>query len=250
MTAVLSGKVAIVTGGTEGMGKASAIRFAQAGAHVVIADIDAAGEQVAAKIGGIFVRTDVTQSAEVDALVADTVARFGKLDIMFNNAGTSRMAAVIDETDEQFWFLLRLNLGGVFNGCRAAGRQMKQQGGGSIINTASIAGIKPIVSMCAYSASKAGVLSLTQCQAAELAPHNVRVNAICPGTVPTSMAERMGLTPEIMAKLDGLQPMGRVGLPREIAEVALFLASDSASFVTGHHIVADGGALAANSVAL
>lgn len=250
MAGILAGKVAIVTGGTEGMGKASAIRFAEAGASVVIADIDDAGEKVAAEIGGVFIHTDVTRSEDVDALVNAAVERFGKLDIMFNNAGTSRMAEVIDETDEQFWFIVRLNLGGVFNGCRAAGRQMKQQGFGSIISTSSIAGLKPIQSMCAYSASKAGVLSLTQCQAAELAPFNVRVNAICPGTVPTSMAEHMGLTPEIMAKLDGLQPMGRVGLPREIAEVALFLASDSASFITGHHIVADGGAMAANSVAL
>ncbi len=239
----LDGKVAIITGAGANMGKAAAELFAAEGARVVVADWDAdSGAEVARQVGGLFVRADVGKSADVDALVAEAVRRFGRLDIMYNNAGISRVAPVLEASDEDFAALMNVDLGGVFYGTRAAANVMRGQGSGIIINTASTNAIHGVLGMSLYSAAKAAVVQFTKVAAAELAPFGIRVNAICPGAIPSILlAKQMGVTDEQIAALDDKQPMGRVGRPEEIAQGALYLATDQSSFVTGHALVIDGG---------
>jgi NAD(P)-dependent dehydrogenase (short-subunit alcohol dehydrogenase family) len=239
----LDGKVAIITGAGANMGKAAAELFAAEGAQMVVADWDEeSGAEVARQVGGMFVRADVGKSADVDALVAAAISRFGRLDIMYNNAGISRVATVLEATDEDFAALMNVDLGGVFYGTRAAAKVMRPAGAGIIINTASTNAIHGVLGMSLYSAAKAAVVQFTKVAAAELAPFGIRVNAICPGTIPSKLlAKQMGVTDEQIAALDDKQPIGRVGRPEEIAQGALYLATDQSSFVTGHALVIDGG---------
>lgn len=235
-------KIVIVTGASSGLGRATAELMIAEGARVVIADIDqAAGEDVARTIGAEFVRTDVASSADVDALVDGTVARFGRLDVMCNNAGVVSMTTVLQTTDEAYDRMVKVNFGGVFYGTRAAARVMVGQGSGVIINTASNGGCSPSEGMAVYSGTKAAVVALSKACAIELAAEGVRVNTISPGTMLT------GMVPDvegIVDVLDKLQPIGYAANPAQMAAGILFLASDEGNYVTGHDLVVDGGATA------
>lgn len=246
---ILDGKIAIITGGGANLGKAAAELFAAEGAAVVVADWNAeSGEAVARQIGGTFIRADISKSAEVDALVNAVINRFGRLDTIFNNAGIARMASVIDASDDDFDELMNVDVGGVFYGTRAAAIAMKSQGYGTIINTASTAAIHGVIGMSLYSAAKAAVIALTKVAAVELAPFGIRVNAICPGLIPSKgLVTQMGVTSEQLAELDGKVPLGRVGKAEEIAQGVLYLASEQSSFVTGHALVIDGAMTATGS---
>lgn len=252
----LAGKVAIVTGGAMGIGEASATLFAREGAKVVIADRSERGNEVVAAIrqaGGeaIFVPTDVTQEADVQRVVQQAVATYGRLDVMFNNAGIGDAASVVDTTVELFQRITSVNLLGVLLGCRFAIPEMIKGGGGSIINTASVQGLLGFPGFAAYAASKAGVIGLTRQVAAEYARQQIRCNAICPGTIRTPMLdyvlERAEDPEGLLKSWAAIHPIGRFGLPGDIANAALFLASDESSFMTGQILVMDGGMTASGA---
>jgi NAD(P)-dependent dehydrogenase (short-subunit alcohol dehydrogenase family) len=245
----LAGKVAIITGGSSGIGLASAHLFAAEGAHVLIAARDAErGEAAAAAIrasGGAarFVRCDVTHSGDVAHLVETALSMFGRLDIMFNHAGANR-AARITELDEDAWdALLAVNLKSVYLGCRFAIPAMLGQGGGCIINTAGTFGLVARPAQAAYCAAKAAVIHLTRQVALDYGTQGVRVNCICPGYIDTPLTA--SVPPEVRAAIIASQPLQRAGRPEDIAEMALFLASDASSFVTGAVFPVDGGQLVA-----
>lgn len=248
MAGRLEGKVAIVTGGGSGIGRATALRFGREGAAVVVADVaGAAAEAVAAVIVAAGGRAtgctvDVSSSAAVDAMVDGAVARYGRLDILMNNAAAPHGAPVAATSDADWRRVMGVTLDGVFYGVRAALRVMAAQGSGSVINISSGAGLGGEVMLGAYGAAKAAVINLTKTAAVENAATGVRVNCICPGPI---------ATPPLKAWLDAIPggvehfekqiPARRIGAPDEIAAVATFLASDEASYVTGAVIVADGG---------
>jgi len=249
---LLQGKVAIVTGGASGIGKATALRFADEGAQVMVADTnEASGQAVVKRItetGGqaYFQQVDVRSDAQCALLVSATLARFGQLDIAFNNAGISGTPALTQEQGlEQWRLVLDVNLTGVFNCMVHQLRAMKAKGG-SIINTASIMGLQGTPGAAAYSASKHGVIGLTRSAAMEYGKYGIRINALCPGYVTTPMtvgpeSEFNGKVLEHAVKTTALR---RLGEPQEQAEMVLWLASDEASYVTGAHFVVDGGATA------
>lgn len=235
-------KVVIVTGASSGLGRATAELMIAEGARVVIADVNqVAGEAVASATGAEFVRTDVGNPVEVDALVAGTVARFGRLDVMCNNAGVIATTPVLETTDDEYNRMVAVNFGGVFYGTRAAARVMAEQGSGVIVNTASNGGCSPSEGMAVYCGTKAAVVALSKACAIELASQGVRVNTISPGTMLTGMVPDVEGVVEI---LDKLQPIGYAANPSQMAEGVLFLASDEANYVTGHDLVVDGGATA------
>jgi NAD(P)-dependent dehydrogenase (short-subunit alcohol dehydrogenase family) len=244
----LSGKVAIVTGGDSGIGKAISQLFAAEGASVVIADIRDSGtaESISAS-GGVatYARADVSDEEQARVLVALTVGRYGGIDILCNNAGIELLKPLTETTEGEWDRLFGVNLKGVFLVSKHAVPEMLRRGGGSIVNTASQLGLVGLPNFTAYSASKAGVILLTRSMALEYARQNIRVNCICPGPVQTPMLERELLTesdPEAARKMwAGRQPIGRLGRPEEIAQAALFLASGRSSFVIGHALVVDGG---------
>lgn len=245
----LKGKVAIITGASSGIGKASAILFAQEGASVTLAARGAdAGEAVAEQIrtsGGkaIFVRTDVSKPEDCANLVQKTIAAFGRLDIGFNNAGIEQVEKKIcDLSIEEFDNTIAINLRGVFLCMKYQIPEMLKAGGGSIINTSSLAAIVTRPGMSAYGPSKTGVLSLTKFAAIEYAENNIRVNAILPGAIRTEMLERWLEMPGVEEQILSAQPMGRIGEPIDIANAAVFLASNESSYVSGQSIIVDGAA--------
>jgi NAD(P)-dependent dehydrogenase (short-subunit alcohol dehydrogenase family) len=250
----LAKKVALITGGASGIGEGTVRLFVTEGATVMIADIqDERGQRLAAELGdrAAYVHTDVSREADVQAAVADTVGRFGRLDCIFNNAGYGgvggRIEAIpIDGFDATIGVLLR----GVLLGMKHAAPVMKRQGGGSIISTASVAGLRAGFGPHVYSAAKAAVIQLTLTVAMELGEHNIRVNCICPGGIATpifgkglgmSAEQADAIVPLMKGVLESVQPIKRSGLPEDIAQAALWLASDDSTFVNGHALVVDGG---------
>jgi NAD(P)-dependent dehydrogenase (short-subunit alcohol dehydrogenase family) len=250
-----TGKVAVVTGGANGIGRAVALGFARHGAQVVIVDRDAeAGSALATQIGSqaIFRAADVTRSADVQAYVKAALDAFGSIDCFHNNAGIEGRVAPTAEYDEAvFDAVMAVNTKGVFLGLRHVLPVMIRQTRGAVVNTASVAGIAATVGMSAYVASKHAVIGLTKVAAGEVAKHGIRVNAVCPGPIDTRMVRDIAKqvspnNPESVAeRYAGSIPLGRYGTADEVANVVLFLCSDLASNVTGAQYVVDGGRLAA-----
>ena len=243
----LKDKVAIITGAASGIGKATAKLFAEHGAKVVVADIDSEGsEQAVTEIRdkgneAIFIRTDVTVKTDTQNLVAQTVETFGKLDILFNNAGIAMRLPVAELPEKDWHRCLDVNLNGVFLCAKAAIPAMQKNGGGVIINMSSIYGIVGADVRAAYVASKGAVTNLTRGMALDYAQDNIRVNCICPGFVETPLVAGVINTPAEYQKLADKHPMRRLGQPIEIAYGALYLASDESAFVTGIALPIDGG---------
>lgn len=247
----LLGKVAILTGAATGIGKASALLFAQEGATLVLADIDEFnGQKVATEIntfGGraSFIRTDVSIKEDVQHLVEMAVDIGSRIDVLFNNAAINFFGKVTDTPEEVWDQVMAINVRGVYLGCKYTIPVMQKNGGGSIINTSSVAGIVGLKNLAAYTASKGAVLQLTKNLALDFAPYGIRVNALCPGVTATEMTLKViADSPDPAAtrrRYDTGRPMGRIGDPMEIARSALFLASDESSYMTGTYILADGG---------
>jgi NAD(P)-dependent dehydrogenase (short-subunit alcohol dehydrogenase family) len=252
MTMDLQGKVAIVTGGTSGIGRDTSVLFAKSGARIVVAGRrEAEGRETVDMVraaGGdaLFVKTDVARAVEVQSLVQKTVAHFGRVDIAFNNAGIEGAWQPIVEQSEEDWDrTIDINLKGVWLCLKYELQQMiRQGGGGAIVNMSSIAGLIGAAGAATYCASKHGVLALTKAAAQEGARHKIRVNAICPAVIETPMGDRLFGAPEIKKVALTFYPMGRYGLPMEVAEAVLWMSSDRASFMTGQSLVLDGGFLA------
>lgn len=245
----LKDKVCLITGGAAGIGKATAERFAEEGAKVILCDVAAeAGEKVAKAIGGEFYQVDVSDRNAVQEWVDDVIAKHGRIDVLVNNAGILRDGLFVKVKDGElvkqmseadFDLVIRVNLKGVFNCAQAVAPYMIKQGGGVILNATSIVGLDGNFGQTNYVASKAGVIGMTKVWARELGRHNIRVNAVAPGFTATEMVKAM---PEKI--LDGMKartPLGRLGEPRDIANAYLFLASEEASFISGVTLRVDGG---------
>jgi len=242
--ALLAGRVAVITGGAQGLGFAIAEQFIAEGARVLLGDLNIDDTLAAAQaLGGSdvarAVACDVTSASEVDRLIAAAVEEFGSVDVMVNNAGITRDATLRKMTEQQFDDVISVHLKGTWNGTRSAAAIMREQGSGAIINMSSISGKVGFVGQTNYSAAKAGIIGLTKAAAKELAHLGVRVNAIAPGLIRSAMTEAM---PQRIwdAKLAEV-PMGRAGEPSEVAAVALFLASDLSSYMTGTVLEVTGG---------
>jgi len=252
----LKGKVALITGGASGIGLATVRLFVEEGAAVMVADLDdERGRRLAGELGsrGGYVHTDVSREADIKAAVDEACKRFGQLDCIFNNAGYAGVGGKIEDvSSEGFDATIGVLLRGVFLGMKHAAPVMKRQGSGSIISTASVAGLRTGLGPHIYSAAKAAVIHLTHSVAMELGESGVRVNCICPGGIATPIfGKSLGLSPEkaeeiiplMKGVLENLQPIKRPGLPEDIARAALWLASDESSFVNGHALVVDGGVI-------
>jgi NAD(P)-dependent dehydrogenase (short-subunit alcohol dehydrogenase family) len=255
-------KAIIVTGAGNGMGRASALAFAREGGGVAVADINAADGQATvqqiADAGGraIFVQCDVTRSADVQRLVAETVAAFGGVDVLHNNAGVVKYATVVDMPEEDWDWVLDINLKGPFLTCKYAIPEMRKRGGGAIVNTASVQAFATQQLVAAYSASKGAIVSFTMTVALDHAAENIRCNCIAPGSIQTPMLD---MAANLFSAHDPAQalsawgrnhPLGRVGTPEEVAKLVLFLSSDDAAFCTGGCYRIDGGLLSAIATAL
>jgi NAD(P)-dependent dehydrogenase (short-subunit alcohol dehydrogenase family) len=252
MAGWFTGKVALVTGAGSGIGRASALTFAREGARVVVADVVVEGGEETVNLirntGGeaVFVKADVSQAAEVEALINAAVVTYGRLDCAHNNAGIAGKALTLaDDTEENWDRIMAINLKGVWLCMKYEIPQMLKQGGGAIVNTASDAGLIGVRRGGAYVASKHGVVGLTKTAALEYAKAGIRVNAVCPGPIDTPMLQRgASRRPQIIERMVAAQPGGRLGQPEEIAEAAVWLCSDEASFVTGLPMPVDGGYMA------
>ncbi len=241
----LNGKVAIVTGGASGIGEFAVREMVKEGAKVVIADVnDMLGNQLAQELNqgeqvATYVHVDVTNEDQVEQMVELAISEFGKLDILFNNAGIGSMGSSADLPFEDWRKVLSVNLDGVFLVAKHGIKAMLKNGGGSIVNTASILGHVGQAQTASYSAAKGGVVNLTRALALEYAKDNIRVNAVCPGYIETPLLSQ--LDENMKNHLISLHPLGRLGKPEEIAKAVLFLASDDASFITGANLLVDGG---------
>ena len=252
MTMELEGKVGLVTGGTSGIGRDTAVLFAKSGARVVVAgrrelEGNETIELVRAAGGeGLFVKGDVSNAVEVETLIQSTVEKFGRLDIAFNNAGIEGVWKPIVRQSEEDWDqTIAINLKGVWLCLKYEMRQMlKQGGGGAIVNMASVNGLIGAAGAAAYSASKHGVVGLTKTAALENAKSGIRINAVCPGFTETPMADRIFHVPQVHKYVLSCHPIGRLARSREIAEAVVWMCSDRASFMTGQSLVIDGGFLA------
>ncbi len=246
----LQNKVAVVTGAAGGIGRAVAERFAAEGAKVVICDVNDAGGQATATAigkGTLYVHADIGSKKDADALIDAAVAAHGRIDVLVNNAGIVHAAEFLDLKEEDFDRVLRVNLKGYFLCGQAAARQMvKQGGGGAIVNMSSVNAVLAIPSIAPYVVSKGGVNQLTNVMALALAPHNIRVNGIGPGSIATDMLKKVMVDDAARRSIMSRTPMGRAGDPAEVASVALFLASDDASYITGQTVYPDGGRLGLN----
>lgn len=244
----LKGKIAVITGGGSGIGQATAKRFAEEGALVVVADKNLAGAKaVAAEIGhdAYAVEVDTAKSASVKALIDGTVAKHGRIDILFNNAGYGITGSVVETSEDDWSALLAVNINGVFYGCKHAIPHMAKQGGGVIVNTASTTSVAGIKDRAAYVTSKGAVAAMTRAMALDHVHQNIRINAVGPGTIETQYFTKiLSDHPDpagFRKSLEVRQPMDRLGTPAEIANAVLFLASDESSFCTGTVLFADGG---------
>jgi len=252
----LSGKVALITGGASGIGRATALLFAREGASVIVADVNPeAGRRVVEEIvrdggSGFFEAADVTVAADCHRLVESTLRELGRIDILFNNAGIIRRATVIDLSEENWDRVMAVNVKSIYLLSREVIPHMEKQGAGSIINTASGWGLAGGAKAAVYCASKGAVVLLTKAMAIDHGPR-IRVNCICPGDTDTGMlraeAQQLGEDHQRFLAESAKRPLGRVGTPEEIAQAVLYLASDASSFVTGTALVVDGGGLAGSS---
>ncbi|MFM0341782.1 SDR family NAD(P)-dependent oxidoreductase [Paraburkholderia fungorum] len=237
----MEAKVAVITGAASGQGAAEAVLFAQQGAKVVITDINESGAEIAARLGsaGHFVRHDVGEQADWDEVMRQTLERFGRIDVLVNNAGVYKPAS-LRETDMALWDLhYRINQLSVFLGMRAAADAMAKTGGGSIVNVSSNAGMNNVPGIFAYASSKWAVRGMTKLAASELASLGIRVNSVHPGVIDTPMLGKN--TPERLKFYEEMIPMRRLGTPDEVASLVLFLASNASSYITGAEITVDGG---------
>ena len=250
METLFKNKVVIVTGGSSGIGKATALAFAKKGAKVAVVDWKENDEIVdlIKELGseGIFIKCDVSKTDDVKAMVAQTIAAFGQLDYAFNNAGIEGTSAPTQECSEENWDkTIGVNLKGIWLCMKYEIPEIRKQGKGVIINCSSVAGLVGFAGLPAYVASKHGVVGLTKTAALECATLGIRINAICPGVIQTPMIDRLtGKNKEAIKQFTGLEPLGRFGLPEEIANAVVWMCSDEASFVTGHAMAVDGGFVA------
>jgi NAD(P)-dependent dehydrogenase (short-subunit alcohol dehydrogenase family) len=249
----IDNKVAVITGAASGMGRATAIRFATEGASVVIVDLNSnGGEEVASEcrqVGGraVFQKADVSNEEQVKAAINRAVQEFGRLDITFNNAGLSGAVGPIDEISVEDWDrTLAILLRSVFLGMKHSIPVMRKTGGGVILSTSSLGGLRGVAELHAYSAAKAGVVSLTESVASLVGGDNIRVNCICPGPINTPLAHKTMIGGRAAAEeaLKNMQPIRRAGSGEDVASMALFLASDEAAWITGTSMIVDGGGYA------
>ena len=244
----LKNKIALITGGASGIGRATAKLFAAEGATVVIADKNAAAVRaVAVEIGGktLALTADVSKSADVQAIITETIAKHGRLDILFNNAGYGISGSVVETSEEDWDALMSVNVRGVFLGCKYAIPHMIKQGGGAIVSTASTTSVAGIKDRAAYVTSKGAVAAMTRAMALDHVHQNIRINCVAPGTIESPYFDKiLAASPDPKSARHALevrQPMMRLGQPEEIAKAVLYLASDEASFCTGSTLFADGG---------
>jgi NAD(P)-dependent dehydrogenase (short-subunit alcohol dehydrogenase family) len=242
------GKVALVTGGTSGIGRAAAVAFAKEGANVVVAGRRAVeGEETVRLVreqggAGIFVPTDVSQELPVKYLVESALERFGRLDFAFNNAGVEQVAPFLEQSMESFDQVMNVNVKGVWLSMKYEIPALLASGGGAIVNTSSVAGVVAVAGADIYVASKHAVIGLTKAAALGFGTQGIRVNAVLPAAIETDMYERfVGDQAEARAAFAAMHPIGRIGTPQEVAEAVVWLCSDRASFVTGHSLLVDGG---------
>lgn len=246
MTGKLEGKVAVITGAASGIGAATARRFAQEGARLVLSDVDEQGGAALAKeLGALFMRVDVTEPAQVDGLMQHAVDRHGALHVVFNNAGIGAYGKAPDLDIEIWKRVLDVDLSAVFYGCKFAIPHLRRAGGGAIVNTASISGLFGDYGLLPYNAAKGGVVNMTRAVAIDHARENIRVNCVCPGPIDTPLIQPLLAAPGAIDEYRKLVPMARLGRPDEVAAAVTFLASDDASYVTGTALVIDGGVTAA-----